>query len=121
MDPVPPQQEQVPPVEPSSGDLVVNRANAADLTGSPVESVRTYTRAEVAKHATPEDCWIIIGARVFDVSGMDDKHPGGAAVYSAAGGDAGPMMMSIGGGKGHSAEAMKWADSLCIGVLAEGE
>jgi alkylation response protein AidB-like acyl-CoA dehydrogenase len=47
------------------------------------------TRAEVAKHNRPEDCWIIIDDSVYDVTKFAKLHPGGAAfIHSKAGQDA---------------------------------
>lgn len=36
-----------------------------------------YTRAEVALHKTPDDLYIIISGKVFDVTEFQHKHPGG--------------------------------------------
>jgi hypothetical protein len=41
---------------------------------------RTYTRAEVAKHAFQDDCWIILNNKVYNISTWADLHPGGHAV-----------------------------------------
>lgn len=41
-----------------------------------VERQRWYSRDEVANHTTPNDCWIIIGDRVYDVSTWLARHPG---------------------------------------------
>jgi cytochrome b involved in lipid metabolism len=35
-----------------------------------------FTREEVAKHCTKEDCWIIIHGKVYDVSEWILFHPG---------------------------------------------
>lgn len=40
----------------------------------------TYSLQDVAKHCTPEDCWVIIHNAVYDVSNYLDKHPGGAGL-----------------------------------------
>ena len=37
----------------------------------------TFTLEEVAKHNTPEDCWIVIDSEVYDVTKFLKVHPGG--------------------------------------------
>ena len=44
-----------------------------------------YTWAEVAKHNTPDDAWMVIDGEVYDVSGFGERHPGAEVVYSYAG------------------------------------
>ena len=46
------------------------------------------TRAEVARHATKDDCWLIIDGKVYDVTSYIDQHPGEDAILNDAGGDA---------------------------------
>jgi cytochrome b involved in lipid metabolism len=36
---------------------------------------RLITRAELAKHTTKDDCWILIDGKVYDVTKFDE-HPG---------------------------------------------
>eukprot|EP01065_Artemidia_motanka_P050014 TRINITY_DN8459_c0_g1_i1.p1 TRINITY_DN8459_c0_g1~~TRINITY_DN8459_c0_g1_i1.p1 ORF type:complete len:765 (+),score=207.80 TRINITY_DN8459_c0_g1_i1:72-2297(+) len=38
--------------------------------------------AEVAKHCTPSDCWVIIGDGVYDLTDFAPSHPGGAAIVT---------------------------------------
>lgn len=46
-------------------------------------------REDVANHAGPSNCWIIIDEFVYDVTQFAHEHPGGKAVIlRQAGGDA---------------------------------
>ncbi|KAI3322346.1 glycolate oxidase [Xylariaceae sp. AK1471] len=45
--------------------------------------------AEVAKHNTKQDCWVVINGRIWNVSEFLEDHPGGASViFKYAGQDA---------------------------------
>ena len=46
-----------------------------------------YTRAEVALHKTPEDIWIIIDGKVYNVTKWLKLHPGGNKVIEHYGGE----------------------------------
>jgi succinate dehydrogenase/fumarate reductase flavoprotein subunit len=39
-----------------------------------------YTMAEVAKHTTKDDCWVVVDGNVYDVTEFLEDHPGGARV-----------------------------------------
>ena len=47
---------------------------------------KTFTKEEVARHTSADDCWVIINDRVYDVSAFLDDHPGGKAVLLSQGG-----------------------------------
>ena len=50
---------------------------------------RRITKSEVAQHNTPEDCWLIIDAKVYDVTKWAAEHPGGPdLLWDVAGKDA---------------------------------
>ena len=50
---------------------------------------QNYSKAEVAVHNKPNDCWIIIDKKVYDLSHFIEEHPGGTAVIeNLAGKDA---------------------------------
>jgi cytochrome b involved in lipid metabolism len=46
-------------------------AEALELPPSPL------SYAGIAQHAMPEDCWIVVRDRVYDVTAYLDDHPGG--------------------------------------------
>ncbi|KAG2185997.1 hypothetical protein INT43_002435 [Umbelopsis isabellina] len=77
--------------------------------------LKTYTREEVKKHSSPEDCWIIIDSEVYDMSTFADLHPGGAfVIMELAGKDATDEFYGL-----HRQEVLvKYAPKLKIGSIA---
>lgn len=45
------------------------------------------TLAEVAKHSSREDCWLVAKNKVYNVTSFIDKHPGGDKILSGCGQD----------------------------------
>ena len=78
---------------------------------------KTYTKADVAKHTSRTDGWLIINKKVYNVSSWISKHPGGDAILAGLGKDATSMFNSK-GGTGHSAGAHKLLSKYVIGDLA---
>jgi salicylate hydroxylase len=77
---------------------------------------RKVTRAEVARHATFEDCWIVIRNKVYDFTEWKDRHPGGPFVARMyAGKDATAEF-----GDFHSKLAEKHMAHFCVGDLVDG-
>ncbi len=76
---------------------------------------RKVTRAEVAQHATFDDCWIIIRNKVYDFTEWKDHHPGGPFVARLyAGKDATAEF-----GDFHSKLAVKHMAHFCVGDLVD--
>lgn len=46
---------------------------------------RLVSSATVAQHNSPENAWVVVKGKVYDVSGWGSSHPGGNVVYSHAG------------------------------------
>ncbi|MQL87139.1 hypothetical protein Taro_019675 [Colocasia esculenta] len=73
-----------------------------------------YTLADVSKHNTPEDCWIVIGGKVYDVTKFLEDHPGGDEVLlSATGKDATDDFEDV----GHSTSASAMMDEYYVGEI----
>lgn len=73
-----------------------------------------FSLAEVAKHNTPQDCWIVIDNRVYDVTKFHALHPGGSGVITRlAGQDVSDHFHGL-----HGEHVLKKYDErLCIGVV----
>lgn len=48
-----------------------------------MESNPKVSVAEVIKHASAEDCWVVVNGKVYDLSRFASEHPGGPEGMSA--------------------------------------
>ena len=48
-----------------------------------VAAPKSYTAAQVAKHATASSCWSIVGKSVYDLTKFIPLHPGGPAMIKS--------------------------------------
>merc|ERR1719190_60365 len=76
-----------------------------------------YTLAEVQKHVTKTDCWVVLHGRVLNVTSFLSQHPGGElAILTFAGKDASAEFDMI-----HPPDVIeKYAPDAVIGMLGEG-
>ncbi|KAF5199029.1 Pr5-like receptor kinase [Thalictrum thalictroides] len=89
------------------GDFVTNASSAPMVSGGKV-----FTLAEVSKHNSLKDCWLVINEKVYDVTEFLEDHPGGDEVLlSATGKDATDDFKDI----GHSNSAMAMMDEYYVG------
>ncbi|MBP6859715.1 MAG: hypothetical protein KBC69_03810 [Candidatus Magasanikbacteria bacterium] len=80
-----------------------------------VKTATSFTLADVAKHNTPESCYIIVNSSVYDVTKFTDKHPGGSdKIIPLCGKDATAPFTQVHGGQQKPADVLV---GLQIGVL----
>eukprot|EP01062_Namystynia_karyoxenos_P058375 TRINITY_DN49937_c0_g1_i1.p2 TRINITY_DN49937_c0_g1~~TRINITY_DN49937_c0_g1_i1.p2 ORF type:complete len:150 (+),score=31.28 TRINITY_DN49937_c0_g1_i1:69-452(+) len=61
----------------------------ATVEGAVRPALRSITREEVARHASTDDCWVIIHGKVYDVTRFARTHVGGPGpLYACKGKDA---------------------------------
>jgi alkylation response protein AidB-like acyl-CoA dehydrogenase len=74
---------------------------------------KRITREEVAKNNTEDSLWLIVDARVYDLTDFLDAHPGGASVLTqVAGTDATTAFYNL-----HRHEVIQKFSNLCIGTV----
>ncbi|RME53069.1 hypothetical protein D6783_02995 [Candidatus Woesearchaeota archaeon] len=83
------------------------------------EQERFFSLADVASHATKEDCWMVIHGNVYDVTAYVSSHPGGPAILQGCGKDATDLFETrpMGSGTPHSQGARNTLQSFLIGKL----
>lgn len=101
---------------------VENPTSASKETINPVEKAPTpapvqapakksYTAADVATHSNASSCWLILDAKVYDVTKFIPSHPGGEAILKGCGKDATQMFSR------HPASAKAMKEQFYIGDL----
>jgi hypothetical protein len=104
--------------------MVTASATAAARTpGQPTATGSTTISAqEVAAHNSPDDCWIIVSNKVYDVSSYVKLHPGGASAIMPYCGEEATRAFEtkdLSRGEDHSGFAYSHLDSLYVGDLGE--
>lgn len=89
----------------------------AALLGS--ASAAPLSMAEVARHDTPEDCWMVVEGVVYDVTAWIPSHPGGAAITRGCGKDATWFWTHRQGEEGHSEGAAQVLQAYRLGALGD--
>lgn len=82
----------------------------------------TYTLAQIAEHASEDDCWFAIEGSVYDVTSYiaDGIHPGGEAILLGCGTDATELYNDRPGNEGpHSEKARSFLPQFKIGTLSQ--
>eukprot|EP00096_Caligus_rogercresseyi_P015091 TRINITY_DN7545_c0_g1_i1.p1 TRINITY_DN7545_c0_g1~~TRINITY_DN7545_c0_g1_i1.p1 ORF type:complete len:103 (+),score=24.23 TRINITY_DN7545_c0_g1_i1:137-445(+) len=73
---------------------------------------------EVSQHSSPNDIWIVIFNKVFNVTEFIKEHPGGSDIMLEYGGRDATLAFL---GSGHSQDAFDILKDYCIGVLPKHE
>ena len=80
-------------------------------------SLQVYTFDDVAAHTSGlDDCWIVVGDGVYDVSEFVETHPGGAQQLLREAKDSKPAMEAV----GHSKRAYRLLERYRIGSIEGG-
>ncbi|XP_051545850.1 fatty acid 2-hydroxylase-like [Myxocyprinus asiaticus] len=83
---------------------------------SPSVSPRFFSEKEVAKNCTKDSCWVLLGTRVYDVTGFLRMHPGGEALILRRSGK--DISREIEGPPHrHSENARRWMEQYYIGEI----
>ncbi len=87
----------------------------------PQDGSALYTLAEVARHASQDDCWMIIAGEVYDFSAYLPKHPSNPRyVLPWCGKEASEAYRTKTTGRSHSSRADQLLPAYRIGRLAPG-
>lgn len=114
---------QCPPAEVQRDSA--SRGTADNLSQSVGKSVRrrsvqdkpvTYCLKDVAVHDKPEDSWIVIKEKVYDVSDFAEQHPGGTVINTYFGRDATDVFSTF-----HASTTWKLLQNFYIGDLVREE
>ena len=75
---------------------------------------KVFTLEEASKHSSKDDCWLIIGGKVYNVTKFLDDHPGGDDVLlSSTAKDATDDFEDV----GHSTTARAMMDEYYVGEI----
>lgn len=89
-------------------------------TAGATDDLPAITLAELAKHASEDDCWMAIEGKVYDLTEYIPRHPTPPAVVTAwCGKEATTGMRTKGYGRDHSPAAWAELEEYLVGSLAD--
>lgn len=80
--------QQQPMVTNTPSPTTMTTPDVTKTTATESGAIKMITLAEVAKHATETDCWMVISDKVYDVTKFIPNHPGGKLIIGGCGKDA---------------------------------
>ena len=90
------------------------------VSPEPAASRPLISSQEVSRHHTPEDCWIVIRGKVYDVSDYIASHPAPArTITDQCGKESTAAFETKQRGRPHSKRAWQLLDAYEIGPLSE--
>ena len=97
--------------------------NSLPTTKTEQPNTTLYSYAEISKHNTEQDCWLLISGKVYDVTKFIARHPGGKTLLQGCGQDATILFLTrpMGSGTEHSSRAKSMLDDYYIGNLTSNE
>ncbi len=115
----PQEQQQQTEGADSNADLVDQLTPEATSSGEQNGIVVPLTRQELAKHASADDCWLLIDGLIYDVTAFAPTHPGEAEViHQNCGKDASAAFATKGDkGEPHSSKATDLMKKFYLGAL----
>lgn len=106
------------------GYYAVRCQNTPASAALPVQTPagRSVTMDELAKHASADDCWVVIDGKVYGIASFQDAHPGDTDLMKKYCGKeaSGPYAVKESGkdkGKRHSPRADEFLEEYLIGNL----
>lgn len=112
----------------SSDSTEVTKTETSVDTETPAvdNTLAAFTAADVAEHATGNDCWTIIEGNVYDITDYIPRHPGGDEILRACGADGTSLFTErettdgeqVGSGRPHSSGAEAQLAPFQVGTLA---
>ncbi len=99
------------------GMALAGAALAFGLVGTAAGAAQaaTYTRTQVAQHASTSDCWTIIGRTVYNLTPYVPMHPGGPQEISRVCGKVGTSAFN--GEHGGNSSIQRMLKTYRIGAL----
>jgi len=111
-------QEDINVAESQTTEIPTQNKNVTqEIQSISLESIKSFTMAEVEEHNSKESCWSVIREKVYDLTNWINKHPGGPdKILNICGKDGTEIFEKIHGGKEKPENNLK---NFEIGVLKE--
>ena len=108
-------QEKIDQVNNQKASLTPEEEKILQAQADQEQAANWISLSELAKHNKPDDCWLMINDRIYDVTKAIGSHPGGPAILAGCGKDATEMFFKRPDGTAHSEKAQSMLDQYYIG------